>query len=212
MLLTDIFIQNILSLAEQAGKAISAIYVQPVEAQNIAQKIDHSPLTQADLEAHAILQRGLSKTPWPVLSEEGIIPEYKVRQQWERYWLVDPLDGTKEFIARTGEFTVNVALIEQGTPILGVIYVPASAMLYWGSPTLGAFKRGLKQTAQPIHVKPRGSFLRGVASRRHGGDISLETLGPITWQKIGSSLKFCALGGGYMMPKGTPYGITKKQI
>jgi 3'(2'), 5'-bisphosphate nucleotidase len=196
MTLSDSFLQSILLLVEQTGKAISTIYAQPVEAQNVSQKIDHSPLTKADTEAHAILQQGLSETPWPVLSEEGIIPEYEVRQQWDKYWLVDPLDGTKEFVARTGEFTVNVALIEQGVPILGIIYVPESATLYWGSPTRGAFKQVAGQLAQSIQVSPLDSPLRGVASRRHGRDVSLDTLGPMTWKKIGSSLKFCALAEG----------------
>ena len=110
--------------AIDAGKAIMDIYTDPASDFEIERKADNSPLTKADKAAHKLIMNVLSVTPYPILSEEGKDIPYAERSSWETFWLVDPLDGTKEFIKKNGEFTVNIALIQKGVPVLGVIYVP----------------------------------------------------------------------------------------
>ncbi len=134
-------IDLVLKTAIEAGEAILEIYAQDFEVEF---KADESPLTSADKAAHEIIVAALESTPYPVLSEESTAVEYAARREWKTYWLVDPLDGTKEFIKKNGEFTVNIALIEDGVPILGVVYVPVSQTLYMGL-THGAW--GMEQGA-----------------------------------------------------------------
>ena len=124
--------------AVEAGKAIVKIY----ESENfqIEFKGDSSPLTRADKAAHNIIEKYLLETDIPILSEEGNHEGYEIRKHWKRLWIVDPLDGTKEFIKRTGEFTVNIALIEDGYPIAGVVFVPVTQTLYYGDVDNGSFK------------------------------------------------------------------------
>ena len=110
--------------ALDAGKAIMDIYTDPESDFGIERKADNSPLTKADKKAHAIISMALSVTPFPVLSEEGKEKPFAERSGWDMLWIVDPLDGTKEFIKKNGEFTVNIALVKEGVPVLGVIYVP----------------------------------------------------------------------------------------
>jgi len=119
------------SASIKAGEAILEIYNK--EDFGIESKADDSPLTQADKNAHLVIDKFLSKTGIPVLSEEGDQIPFEERKKWKRFWMVDPLDGTKEFIKRNGEFTVNIALIENGTPVLGIVYIPVSEELYWGN-------------------------------------------------------------------------------
>lgn len=127
--------------ALKAGEKILSIYNDPASDFGIERKADNSPLTIADREAHEIIDRMLRKaTPFPVLSEEGRHLDYARRREWTSLWIVDPLDGTKEFIKRNGEFTVNIALVESGTPVLGVIYLPVKKELYFASDSLGAYK------------------------------------------------------------------------
>jgi len=130
---------DISDLARRAGAEILDVYSQSIE---VTSKDDQSPLTQADLRAHATIVQGLaSLTPeLPILSEEASDIPFEQRRQWQRYWLVDPLDGTKEFISRNGEFTVNIALIENHAPLLGVVHVPVKATTYAGSKSAGAFR------------------------------------------------------------------------
>ena len=111
--------------ALDAGKAIMDIYTDPESDFGIERKADNSPLTKADKKAHAIISMALSVTPFPVLSEEGKEIPFAERSGWDMLWIVDPLDGTKEFIKKNGEFTVNIALVKEGVPVLGVIYAPA---------------------------------------------------------------------------------------
>lgn len=120
-----------------AGQAILSIYEKDFE---VYEKSDLSPLTEADLQAHKVIVAHLSQTDYPVLSEEGRDIPYETRKHWKRFWMVDPLDGTKEFVKRNGEFTVNIALIEDGRPIFGVIYVPVEKTLYVGEVGKGAVK------------------------------------------------------------------------
>lgn len=126
--------------ALKAGKKILSIYNDPTSDFEIERKADNSPLTIADRKAHEAIVALLEKTPFPVLSEEGKHMDYLVRSAWNTLWIVDPLDGTKEFIKRNGEFTVNIALVENGIPVLGVIYLPVREELYFAADTIGAYK------------------------------------------------------------------------
>ena len=126
--------------AIDAGKEIMRIYLDPNQDFDIQKKTDNSPLTRADRAAHKCIVKQLEQTGIPILSEEGTLPPYEVRKEWHRVWLVDPLDGTKEFIKQNGEFTVNIALIEDGKPVGGIIFVPVTGMLYYGHVGVGAWK------------------------------------------------------------------------
>ena len=160
-------------LCRKAGDAILAVYDS--SEISVTQKPDNSPVTEADRKAHRIITDGLEQIARdiPVISEEGSIPSFSERSSWHRYWLVDPLDGTKEFIARTDEFTVNIALIENGAPILGVVYSPVNNACYFGGPALhGAWRQVESQAPQAIQTRscaPEG-LLNVAISRRHGRD------------------------------------------
>ena len=132
-------IHEITEIAEEAGEA-TLEYYEDAEAEY---KEDDSPLTQADLEANRIIEEGLGEleTVLPVISEESDIPEYEERREWERFWVVDPLDGTKEFLKKNDEFTVNIGLVEEGRPTLGVVTAPALGVTYFAAAGTGAFKR-----------------------------------------------------------------------
>jgi len=192
----------VLALAREAGRAISVIYRQPIDQQGIQYKSDNSPLSLADQRAHTIIAEGLiSHFPTiPILSEESALPGYDIRKNWPAYWLVDPLDGTKEFVERTSEFTVNIALVVDGFPVLGVIYAPEQDSLYWGSAS-GAFRQVEGQRPEPIQVERRAAAetLRILSSRRHGLEglkQHLPKLQQATLCSVGSSLKFCWLAEG----------------
>ena len=190
-------------IARAAGAAILEVYGQNDVA--VQQKADRSPLTAADLAAHRLITTRLrALTPeLPVLSEEAaeqVAPE--VRRSWRRYWLVDPLDGTKEFINRNGEFTVNIALIDAGRPCLGVVYVPVQDVCYSaaGGSQNSAFCRRGEQPEQPIRVQtPAPAVLRMVGSRSHASPAQhafAERLGEHRLLSVGSSLKFCLVAEG----------------
>jgi 3'(2'), 5'-bisphosphate nucleotidase len=193
-------LSEVVALARHAGDAILGVYGQQFEVTN---KADQSPLTLADTKSHDIIVHGLrTLTPQiPVLSEEASDIPYSERRQWQRYWLVDPLDGTKEFVSRNGEFTVNIALCERDGPIAGVVLAPTTGATWWGSPA-GAFEArltdGTLSPATPITVD-ESEPLRIVASRSHGhralGDL-METFGITDDVSVGSSLKFCLLATG----------------
>ena len=126
--------------ALDAGKSIMDIYTDPEADFEIERKADNSPLTRADRAANRLIVAALSVTPFPILSEEEKHAPYEEREKWTTLWVVDPLDGTKEFIKRNGEFTVNIALVHQGSPVLGVIYVPVRKELYFAADSIGAYK------------------------------------------------------------------------
>ncbi len=190
---------KLIEIAVRAGEAILKIYETDF---SVYEKSDLSPLTEADLAAHNVITNSLLElTPEiPILSEESANIPYSLRQTWERYWLIDPLDGTKEFVKRNGEFTVNIALIENGRPILGVIYVPVSKITYYGSRDNGAFKKLPDSTAESISVaRKHGSPIRVAGSRSHGGESLkryLENLGEYEIISMGSSLKSCLVAEG----------------
>ena len=129
--MTEALLPEIRRIAHAAGEAILNVYGQAFE---VMEKDDASPLTQADLASHRCIMAGLTAlTPdIPVISEEEGLPEFAVRSQWQRYWLIDPLDGTREFVKRNGEFTVNIARVDDGQPTLGVVHVPVTGVSYVG--------------------------------------------------------------------------------
>lgn len=134
------YILNAIDAALQAGEKILSIYNDLTSDFQIEKKADNSPLTIADREAHEAICEYLRETPYPILSEEGIHLPYTERQKWNTLWIVDPLDGTKEFIKRNGEFTVNIALVHNSVPVMGVIYLPVKKELYFAEEGLGAYK------------------------------------------------------------------------
>ena len=184
-------------MAAQARVVISIALVSLITS------ADNSPLTQADLAADRVISTDLAKltSGWPLLSEESAQITYAERQTWQRYWLIDPLDGTKEFIKRNGEFTVNIALIENGMPILGVVHAPALKVSYYAAHGVGAFVQRDGAAAQPIHVQPHspGQPIKVVASRSHSDARTvalLERLGAYECISMGSSLKLCLVAEG----------------
>jgi len=198
---SHIDIQQLVTIAKQAGDAIMQIYQQEFA---VAFKQDSSPLTEADQAAHRIIQQGLNKLEpiLPVLSEEGSHSEFAIRKNWQRFWLVDPLDGTKEFIKKNGEFTVNIALIEQGRPVMAVVHAPALGRCYWAAEGQGAW-REQDQHIKQIHLAtpPEGDERpwRIVGSRSHGSPEFEAYLSRFINPQIvamGSSLKFCLVAEG----------------
>lgn len=192
------FLKPLVEIALGAGRQILAIYDTDFD---VTEKGDSSPLTQADLASHRVIVEGLQAlTPdLPILSEESAEIPWGERRHWERYWLVDPLDGTKEFIKKNGEFTVNIALIEHGRPIVGVVHVPVTGVTYVGAEGAGAQKIE-DSSARAINVQvPAAAPPRVVASRSHRGadvDAYLERLGAHEIVSMGSSLKLCLVAEG----------------
>lgn len=214
--MTNKLLQCAIKAALLAGKDILAIYNDPNADFNIERKADNSPLTIADRLSHKRIAELLSKTPYPVLSEEGKLTDYQTRKDWHTLWIVDPLDGTKEFIKRNGEFTVNIALVTDKVPTMGVIYVPVTRELYFAEESLGAYKITLandseadadldsligKASSLPLPQPARDFTI--VASRSH---LSPETEEYIeNLKKVhqhvniissGSSLKICRIAEG----------------
>ncbi|MEQ9413398.1 MAG: 3'(2'),5'-bisphosphate nucleotidase CysQ [Cyclobacteriaceae bacterium] len=203
-----------ISASEEASKEILDVY-HSVDFETEL-KGDNSPLTIADKRAHQVIVKHLEKTGLPILSEEGKDIPYEERKNWKRFWMVDPLDGTKEFIKRNDEFTVNIALIENHQPILGVLAVPVTGVVYYAAKELGAYKRlngevtsfqspltGNQQPATGNQQQPetgnRQPVTKVVASRSHMNDETkdfIEKLGNTEVVSAGSSLKFMLLADG----------------
>ncbi len=194
------------SIARRAGLAIMEVY-ESAGGMAVQYKDDDSPLTEADRRANAIIEAGLAELEprLPVLSEESAQPAYETRRQWRRYWLVDPLDGTREFVKRNGEFTVNIALVGDGVAEFGVVHVPVSGTSYLGAIGHGAFRRDTGGEPDPISAGAKSDHapLKVVASRshqdRHLGRVlrRLEAgYGAVEMVNMGSSLKICLLAEG----------------
>src|SRR4030095_2786544 len=168
------FINVSIEAAIEAGKKILEVYQRDFVVET---KIDNSPLTEADQQAHHTIKNILQQTGIPILSEEGKQMPYNERKQWDKFWLVDPLDGTKEFIKKNGEFTVNIALIKNGTPVMGVVYVPVTGVVYAASEETGSFSFNVNNNGKaisemvndkiklPLAIKPEKYTI--VASRSH---------------------------------------------
>ncbi|EJX10207.1 3'(2'),5'-bisphosphate nucleotidase [gut metagenome] len=203
--------------ALQAGREILSIYDDPASDFQIERKADNSPLTIADRKAHEAIVGFLNETPFPVLSEEGKHLGYEVRSQWNSLWIVDPLDGTKEFIKRNGEFTVNIALVQQSVPVAGVIYVPVKKDLYFALEGVGAFKctdiaslpcedmtlEQLMAGAQALPVDGVRDHFVVVASRSHLSPETEAYIADLKKEKenvelvsSGSSIKICLVAEG----------------
>lgn len=187
-------------IARAAGAAILEIYAGSFA---VMEKEDRSPLTAADLAAHRIILDGLAElTPdWPVLSEESATEiAVSERRAWSRYWLVDPLDGTREFVKRNGEFTVNIALIEGDAPVLGVVLAPVAGELFAACRGAGAYvERRAHAIPEALATRAAASPLRVAGSRSHGSEATaaaLAPLGPLHTMPLGSSLKFCVIARG----------------
>ncbi len=199
-------LDEVVAIARRAGDAILEIYDTDFEVEH---KADESPLTAADLASHRVIVDSLAalEPTLPVLSEESAeeIP-FAQRAAWNPYWLVDPLDGTKEFVKRNGEFTVNIALIHDHEPVLGVVHVPVSGVTYFGAAGGGAFRRRGDADAEAITVTDEARTPVVVGSRSHRGsslEDYLARLGDHEMVAMGSSLKFCVVaeGGADVYPR-----------
>lgn len=194
-------LDSLLTLALTAGVRILEIYGTDFTVET---KADSSPVTRADTEAEAIILAGLADLhpDIPVVAEESVAAG-RVPEIGSRFFLVDPLDGSKEFISRNGEFTVNIALIENGIPVAGVVYAPALQRIWWGDRDKGSFTGRIADGAildtTPIHIRPTGAGLCAIGSRSHGsgeGDPRLSAFAITDFKSAGSSLKFCLVASG----------------
>jgi 3'(2'), 5'-bisphosphate nucleotidase len=192
-------IKPVVALSVDAGRSILAVYETNFE---VAHKADESPLTKADMASTQCILQGLrALTPdLPIITEEAGLAPFEVRRGWSRYWLIDPLDGTKEFVSRNGEFTVNIALIENGKPILGVVHVPVTGKTYIGCKGAGAEVQQHGGQTEALRVaSASGNPVRVVGSRSHRGaslDAFLAALDSYEMHPMGSSLKFCVIAEG----------------
>lgn len=200
---------TLVNAALQGGKEILAIYNT---AFSVEEKSDNSPITQADKNAHNVIIKALEKTNLPIISEEGEQSTYELRKDWKQFWMVDPLDGTKEFVNRNGEFTVNIALIENGEPTMGVIYIPVTQTLYFAdklaykienfSEAIFSINNLLGKAKQLPLIQKRDNYIV-LASRSHMNETtknyinSLKNKHPnLTIHSKGSSLKLCTIAEG----------------
>lgn len=192
-------LDEVQAIASAAAERIMAVYARTFCVEH---KADSSPVTEADLAANAVIVAGLTAlTPqWPVLSEEGEPLPFEERQLWRRYWLVDPLDGTREFIKGNGEFTINIALIDSGQPVLGVIHVPVTGDCYFASLGGGAFKRSRAAAAEQIRARRwSGGQITIAGSRSCHSDNFKALLNNFSERHVltlGSSLKSCYIAEG----------------
>lgn len=208
----EALLQTSLEAALRAGQRIMEIYAgSDFQTQS---KADDSPITIADRQANSIINSFLQPTGIPIISEENAQIDYAQRRLWSRCWIVDPLDGTKEFIKKNGEFTVNIALVEEGRPVMGVIYAPAQEILYWGNTREGkAYKvatpegqtlEELLAAAQALEPVTESSEYKVVGSRSHMNQETLDFIEqlqqdrqlPVSLVSVGSSLKFCLMAEG----------------
>ena len=206
------YLEAVRNLASMAGEKILEVYQTEFSVED---KADKTPVTQADLAANEIILAGLKAlTPdIPVLSEEDSIPDFSERSKWQRYWLVDPLDGTREFIQKNGEFTVNIALIENQQPILGVVYAPVLQVMYYAIKGKGSYKTSAHNSAEKIHVaKHCAKPVRVAGSQSFTSNEFIDfvrNLPECTVINLGSALKSClvAEGGADIYPR---FGLTSE--
>lgn len=200
MKIQDIKIQDLIGISIEAGEAITRIY--NTGDLGLEFKEDESPLTRADRESHVIIKERLKEAypGIPLLSEEGKEIPYRERRDWDQFWLVDPLDGTREFISRNGEFTVNISLIADNRPVIGVIFAPVLDTCYYTGQQGGAFKVKRGEEPQKIEVnRDAEEGITAVTSRSHSSEDErgkLTGLGVTESISVGSSLKFCMVAEG----------------
>jgi len=199
--ITEALVEQLIHISYAAGKAILDIYKK--DDLGIEKKPDASPVTLADMEANKIICEGLARiSPFiPIISEENELQDYETRKSWTQCWIIDPLDGTKEFIKKNGEFTTNIALIEGGIPIVGVVYAPNSDDLYWAAKDFGAYRRDHDENSR-IKSAPfdeTASGIKVVCSRSHLGPSTLDYAARFDkpeYIRMGSSLKMMAIAEG----------------
>ena len=193
-------INDIIKIAKNAGVAILEVYKDSNIQADL--KDDNSPLTLADKASNEIITKKLKKlTPEiPILSEEGKKIDYSERKKWKLFWLIDPLDGTKEFIKKNGEFTVNIALISNGQPILGIVYAPVLNILWHGNIKDGSYKTDSNNSSVKLNVKKPNGTIKVVASRSHSNNPKLDNFlikyPDYKLVKMGSSIKICLVADG----------------
>jgi 3'(2'), 5'-bisphosphate nucleotidase len=204
-MLKRIDIQKINSIAKKAGDEIMRIYQQDFD---VDYKKDNSPLTKADIHSNEVIIKNLENLypDIPILSEENKEIPYEIRKNWEYFWLIDPLDGTKEFVKKNGEFTVNIALIYKNIPVLGAIYAPALNLLYYAQKEKGAYKQEKNKKPQrlPIYNHTDNGILKVIVSKSHYNQETKEFVNNLKNQykktiefiHIGSSLKLCLIAEG----------------
>ncbi|KXS52948.1 MAG: adenosine 3'-phosphate 5'-phosphosulfate 3'(2'),5'-bisphosphate nucleotidase [Marinobacter sp. T13-3] len=190
---------DVIRIADEASERVLHIYQSDFK---VHFKEDQTPITAADLAANEIITRGLRRITRdiPIISEESLETPWEERKHWGRFWLVDPIDGTKDFTQRTGEFTINIAMIEDGEPVMGVVIAPALKEAYWGVKGEGAYKRDRTGKAHHIRVAEPRDSLRVVASKNHLNEDTrafIAKLGPHETVQAGSSLKFCRIAEGH---------------
>jgi len=202
----NIDVDFLVTLAQKAGDAIMEIYARDF---SIEAKDDKSPLTEADKKSNEVILKGLKEhyPDIPFISEETKLISYAERKNWNLFWLIDPLDGTKEFIKKNGEFTVNIALVKEGVPVIGVVYVPAQGKTYYGVEGQGSFKLEDRNSA-PVAIENKQHYAAKhkvivVASRSHLDDNTLAFVEQlkaggkeVEFNSSGSSLKFCLVAEG----------------
>jgi len=194
-------LETIERIAMDAGQEILAVYHDVDQASVVDYKDDNSPLTLADQRANDCIVAALRQhfPEVPILSEEGQSIGYETRKQWDRFWLVDPLDGTKEFIHRNGEFTVNIALVQDRRPLLGVVHVPVTGVTYSGQKGVGAVRKQADGESTELHVSGRTDRRIAVRSKSHASpeeETVLQKYGVVDTVSVGSSLKFCRVAEG----------------
>ena len=195
----EILLQEVVEIAKKAGEAIMTVYETDFSVQI---KDDASPVTIADKKANAIIEKGLYRIndSIPVLSEEGLDVIYSERKKWDVFWIVDPLDGTKDFIKKNDEFTVNIALIEKDTPVFGVVYAPALDLLFWGSKQTGAWKKDAQNKEEKIFIANQiFDKIKIASSRSHPSKKMKQFLLQFKNYELlpmGSSLKICLVANG----------------
>ncbi|SFE23966.1 3'(2'),5'-bisphosphate nucleotidase [Marinobacter sp. DSM 26671] len=190
---------DVIKVADEASEKVLHIYQSDFK---VSYKTDDSPITAADTAAHDIITQGLRRISRdiPILSEEGKDIPWEERKHWRRFWLVDPVDGTKDFTQRTGEFTVNIAMIEDGEPVMGVVIAPALKEAYWGVVGEGAHMRDRTGKVHRIRVAEPKDVKRVVASKNHLNPETrafIDKLGEHELVQAGSSLKFCRIAEGH---------------
>ncbi|MER2108371.1 MAG: 3'(2'),5'-bisphosphate nucleotidase CysQ [Solibacillus sp.] len=212
-MLKTIQIHDIVKIAFEAGQKILPIY--KTDHLKVDVKSDDSPVTLADKTAHYYIYEQLSTRypDIPVISEEGDIADFTVRKEWRYAWLVDPLDGTKEFIKKNGEFTINIGLLQEGVPVLGVIYIPAQDIMYFASSDIGSYKlancaqalaeQDVTGAAQKLPLPKQHEGIRVVVSRSHSSAETEDYLNELAQQHTiietiasGSSIKMCLIAEG----------------
>jgi len=196
----NVDVKDLLVIAVDAGKAIMTVYNNEEDFE-VSTKTDSSPLTKADKIANDLICKELKRLypEIPIISEEGKSIPYDKRKHWPLYWCVDSLDGTKEFIKRNGEFTVNIALIRNQEPILGIIYIPVQSLLYYGGEEIGSWKQASGENPQQIKAIRKQDDWTAATSRSHADEEEKVILShyPISNAiAVGSSLKFCLLAEG----------------